>query len=211
MILTTQFGDAQARTRRILHGEHPRRCPRGEQFLVIPNLGCLVRCGAPMRPCLLARTHGEVVGLRQPEGVVLNSAMRTTSNPLLPRACGTVGRERTPVYRVDGPAPTVLPTRPVWINASTGVGHVRCLVGRELWRLAGGRDADYGSLPDGVGLTLSGRALPPRAAEAVVRRAARRLTEAHKGCESRRRAGRCHHPEEDVVARRSETWFNAWE
>ena len=132
-----------------------------------------------MRPCLLPKTHPDVATLRQPEGVVLNSSMRTTANPLLPRACGSVGRERTPVYRVDGPAPTVLPNRLVWINASTQTGYVRCLVGRELWRLAGGRDPDYETLPEGIGLALAGRALPPRTAEVVVGRAAARLAGAH--------------------------------
>ena len=66
-------------------------------------------------------------------------------------------------------------------------------------------------MPTDAALAMAGRTLPPASTGAVVRRAAQRLSRAYKGKEGERRAGRCHHPEEDVVRARSDTWFSAWE
>ena len=134
--VATQFGDVCARTRCVIHGEHPVRCPVRSSPVVISSLPVLFKKGLPMKPCLLAPGDPDVQGAGVTRGVIVDTSIRTTASPLLPCAWGKVGEEM--VYRVDGPAPTVLPSRRVLVNAPTRTAHVRALVTRELWRCAGG-------------------------------------------------------------------------
>ena len=59
-IIATQFGDVCSRSRCVVHGEHPTRCPAQRAPVVIPSLPTLFRRALPMKPCLLSPTDVEV-------------------------------------------------------------------------------------------------------------------------------------------------------
>lgn len=154
--------------------------------------------------------------------------MKTTGNPLLPRAAGYVQsptdhNKRMLVYNPAGPVPTIRGEQPdplgwgVWLlRQEGGPGHgVRTLRPEEVWAIQGGGAAEL------LGKLMTAK-LPPKTVEAVIVRAtppetltammgsAARWVDAWIRSGKLNKVGVCYHPEETELTRRLMGWLRAW-